>query len=135
MTQNSHYEIDHINRKITLSKKFSKAASILNTPEYKEMLQLRRDLPDFSYDVREIKKKSGKKSYTNLTYDNMKAFIAAKDGKDSIAIKQLDDVIKLSKIQAGPYAYVKTWFLTKYADYSAAIVEETPVSNIVPLKQ
>lgn len=41
------YEVDFINGKIILTKKFYKAASILNSPEYKTMLQLRTENPGF----------------------------------------------------------------------------------------
>ena len=68
MTKNTQYEIDFINSKIILTKKFAKAASILNTPEYTALIQIRRENPDFTIELREIKKKEGKKSYRNLTY-------------------------------------------------------------------
>lgn len=71
MTKNTQYEIDFINSKIILTKKFAKAASILNSPEYTALIQIRRENPDFTIELREIKKKEGKKSYRNLTYEHM----------------------------------------------------------------
>ena len=116
MTKNTQYEIDFINAKIILTKKFAKAASILNTPEYTTLMQLRRENPDFTIELREIKKKEGKKSYRNLTYEHMEDYIITREGKDSATYKEYLNVKKLSQIQAGPYAYVKSWFLKKYKD-------------------
>ena len=116
MTKNTQYEIDFINSKIILTKKFAKAASILNTPEYTTLMQMRRENPDFTIELREIKKKEGKKSYRNLTYDHMEDYIITREGKDSATHKEFLNVKKLSQIQAGPYAYVKSWFLKKYKD-------------------
>ena len=116
MTKNTQYEIDFINAKIILTKKFAKAASILNTPEYTTLMQMRRENPDFTIELREIKKKEGKKSYRNLTYDHMEDYIITREGKDSATYKEYLNVKKLAQIQAGPYAYVKSWFLKKYKD-------------------
>ena len=119
MKKSANYEINHIDESIIITKKFYKAASVLNSPEYKELMQARRDNPTFRIVLREIKKKVGKKSYRNLTYENMRAFITAKEQDETIRkerLEQLDKVIALSKIQPGPYAYVKVWFLDLYGD-------------------
>ena len=62
MNNRNPYEVDFINSKIILTKKFYKAASILNSPEYKTMLQLRAENPGFEIAIKEIKKKEGKKA-------------------------------------------------------------------------
>ena len=116
MTKNSRYEINHFQAKVILTKQFAKAASILNTPEYMTLLELRRNHPDYTFELREIRKKEGKKSYRNLTYEHMEAYIITRDGKGSEAHKEFEQVKKLSQVQAGPYAYVKSWFLKKYKD-------------------
>ena len=116
MTKNSRYEINHFQAKVILTKQFAKAASTLNTPEYMTLLELRRNHPDYTFELREIRKKEGKKSYRNLTYEHMEAYIITRDGKGSEAHKEFEQVKKLSQVQAGPYAYVKSWFLKKYED-------------------
>lgn len=119
MTKSANYEINHIDETIIVTKRFYKAASILNSPEYKELMVIRRDNPTFKVVLREIKKKVGKRSYRNLTYDNMRAFITAKEldaATRTARLAQLGRVIELSKVQAGPYAYVKVWFLGLYGD-------------------
>jgi len=46
----------------------------------------------------------------------MEEYIITLEGEESENMKEFDNVLKLSKVQAGPYAYVKTWFLKKYGD-------------------
>ena len=117
MIKNTNYTIDFISASIVVTKKFYKAASVLNSPEYKELMQLRRDNPSFSIVLREIKKKEGKKTYRNLTYENMGTFIESYETDDDVRadrLKEYEAVKALSKVQSGPYAYVKAWFLEKY---------------------
>lgn len=116
MTKTQQYEVDFINSKIILTKKFYKAATILNSTEYTTLMQLRHDNPGFAIELRSIKKKEGKKSYRNLTYKHMEEYIITLEGKESETLKEFNNVLKLSKVQAGSYAYVKTWFLKKYGD-------------------
>jgi hypothetical protein len=66
--------------------------------------------------IREIKRKAGKKTYKNLTIAKMREYIVDWEGKDSEAVKQFDKVDAISKVQAGPYAYVKAWFIKNYKD-------------------
>ena len=119
MTKSANYSIEFVTATIIITKKFYKAASVLNSPEYKEMMQLRRDNPDFTIVLREIKKKEGKKSYRNLNYENMRTFIENYETDDDARadrIKEFEKVMELSKVQNGPYAYVKTWFLKMYGE-------------------
>ena len=130
MTKNANYSIDFFTSTIIITKKFYKAASVLNSPEYKEMMQLRRDNPDFTIVLREIKKKENKKSYRNLNYKNMRTFIENYETDDDVRadrIKEFEKVKDLSKVQSGPYAYVKTWFLKMYGE--AYNPEEKVVEN------
>lgn len=119
MNKNSNYFIDQLNSTIILTKRFYKAASVLNSPEYKELMQARRDNPDFTIALREIKKKEGKKSYRNLNYENMRTFIENYETDDdarAARIKEFEKVKELSQVLSGPYAYVKTWFLKMYGE-------------------
>lgn len=131
MTKTQQYEVDFINSKIVLTKKFYKAATMLNSTEYTTLMQLRCDNPGFAIELRSIKKKEGKKSYRNLTYKHMEEYIITLEGKESETLKEFNNVLKLSKVQAGPYAYVKTWFLGKYGDAFKSEEEaaETPAAK------
>ena len=78
-----NYEVDFIESKIIVSKKFYQAAKTINTPEYKTLVQLRTENPGFAVELRTIQKKEGKKSYRNLTYENMREYIITREGEKS----------------------------------------------------
>ena len=111
-----NYNIDFTTKTIELTKRFAKNAGVLDTPEYKELLAIRHDYPDFQIAIREIKRKAGKKTYKNLTIEAMRAFITEWEGEESEALTTFEKVVAISKVQAGPYAYVKAWFIKNYKD-------------------
>ena len=43
MTKNTQYEIDFINSKIILTKKFAKSASIVGSKDYNTLCRIRKD--------------------------------------------------------------------------------------------
>ena len=124
MKKNTNYEINFTEMTITVTKSFLKEAGIIGSPAYIELARVRKDLPDFQIVQREITKKQGKKSYGKLTYKVMEDFIAVQEEENAPAVlAEFQRVQQLSKIQAGSYAYVKTWFLTRYKEVFT--VEET----------
>ena len=111
------YEINYIENTITVTKKFLKEAGVIGSPAYNELAQVRKDLPDFQIVQREIAKKPGKKAYGKLTYERMGEFIAVQEEENAeTVLAEFQRVQQLSKIQNGSYAYVKTWFLTRYKE-------------------
>ena len=115
--KNNHI-IDYANKTIILSKSFyEKACSIANKQEFAEMKTLRTEFPDFTFKVKKIKKNKSKKTYKNLTYENMEIYINVEEENPDIVLAELKKVKAKACIQSSPYAYVKKWFLQKYPDY------------------
>lgn len=125
---NTH-QIDYITKTIFLTKKFAKAASTVNSPEYNTMRKLRADFPDFSFELREIKRPQKKQSYARLNYDVMRKYIRMVEGEDSNNLQHLETIIEMSQGQAGHYAYVKTWFLHHYPKYKYAAFFESQTTH------
>ncbi|MBR3017064.1 MAG: hypothetical protein IKH57_08300 [Clostridia bacterium] len=117
MKKNHGYEIDYTKNTVTVTKKFLKEAGIIGSAAYTELAQVHRDHPDFQIVQREITKKQGKKTYGKLTYEVMADFIAVKEEENAPAVLvEFERVKALSKVQAGQYAFVKTWFLNRYSN-------------------
>ncbi len=76
-------KMNHLEKTITMTKKFYNAASILNTPEYVELMTILKEHPDYGMVVRKIAKAEGKKTYRNLTYKHMERLIKATDRRGS----------------------------------------------------
>lgn len=108
------YNFDAINTVLTITKDFARRASQLNSPEYKKMLQLRRDYPSLEIVMREGTKKQ---AASGISFKQMEGFIEqCRDAANRLAT--YERVKALSKVQRSPYKYVKEWFLTNYANYS-----------------
>ena len=111
----AYYSYDPIDNTLTMTAAFAKKASQLNTPEYNIVRQLRNDNPGMKIEKSAAKAPANRP--LNITFAKMEEFIKqCRDSKDRLdAFKK---VKALSRIQASPYKYVKTWFLNNYANYS-----------------
>lgn len=112
---NAPYKINHAVKKIELTKSFHTKASVIGSKEYNDVKMLHADFPLYEIVLKEIKKNSRKKTYSNLTYDNMRLYISEQGGKEELTM--FDRILKMSQIQAAPYGFVKKWFLTNYSEY------------------
>jgi len=111
------YAIKHIDKKIILSKAFYKRAEISRTSECKEMTRLRKQYPDYTFELKEIKRAKNKRTYKKLTYDNMRQYIAFQDGEQAANLTVLEENIKIAKTKTSSYIHVKKWFLDNYPDF------------------
>ena len=120
----TNIKINHEKKNIIITKSFNKKASEVGSVEYETMKDLRIDFPNYKVKVKEIKKNPNKKSYAKLTYENMKKYIECIESNN---LDILEIVIKASKAQPSPYAFVKKWFLASYPDYREynAVIEKT----------
>ena len=120
------YKIDYINEKITVTKKFLKAAGVYNSPEYKLVKELRADYPTFSFEEKKIEKKVGKTTHKNLTFEKMREHLVIRDGDESDTVKRYDYLMEFYKTHAGRYAKIKSWYLDQCKD---EYVDETETSE------
>lgn len=117
------YKIDVLNNKVLLTGSFLRAAGRLGTPEYKTMMDLRRELPEYKFEEETTTRKKTTNKNKNLTYQNMRGHIQAVYGdtqKGKEALETLDKVVALSKIQSNPYKYVRDWFVNEFPNYNSA---------------
>ena len=85
------YKIDVLNNKVYLTASFLRAASRLGTPEYNELLALRRELPDYGFQKAETDRKKTTNKNKNLTYAKMRDHIKAVYGETQKA----DEMLKI----------------------------------------
>ena len=109
------YSYDPITNTLTMTAAFAKNASQLHTAEYNIVRQLRNDNPGMKIEKSAAKVPSNRP--LTITFAKMEEYIKqCRDSKDRL--EAFKKVKTLSKIQASPYKYVKTWFLNNYANYS-----------------
>ena len=115
MKQNVGYEIDFVEGKIVVSKKFLKEASDVTTAAYSDLVKIRKDYPDFTIEPRQIAKPENKMTYGKLTYDFMRDYIGTKENSE-VVLTEYENVRRLAKFQRAQYVFVKKWFLDLYGD-------------------
>lgn len=129
--KNNGFTINHVNKQIVVSKAFLAKASQLGTSEFETVRKLMEMLPRYKFVQKEsIKKNPNKKTYRNLTYDNMKKYIEANEKNPVAMLAEFQNVKAKSCIQSSPYAYVKKWFLEQYPDYTESKTEQETDSTV-----
>lgn len=131
--KNNGFTINHVKKQIVVSKAFLARASQLGTQEFEKVMELMEKLPGYTLTQKEsIKKNPNKKTYRNLTYENMETYIGANEKNPIAMLAEFQTVKTKSCIQPSPYAYVKKWFLEQYPDYTESKTEqETATMSIV----
>lgn len=122
MNNTKGYAINFVAGEIIITKRFSKAAGIIDSDAYKTMLALRKDFPDFEIVIKPIEKKENKVTYKGLSIEEMKRFITANRDKEEQEL--FEKILKLQQGKKGKYATVKKWFLDNYKDIYTTELEE-----------
>lgn len=109
------YTYDALNDALTITEAFAKRASVLHSAEYEIIREFRATHPGRPINLAD--KKTSNNRPLKLSFKQMGEFIAkCRDAEARTA--RFEQVKALSKVQPSPYAYVKTWFLDNYANYS-----------------
>ena len=109
------YTYDALNDTLIITEAFAKRASVLHSAEYEIIREFRATHPGRPINLAE--KKTSNNRPLKLSFKQMGEFIAkCRDAEARTA--RFEQVKALSKVQPSPYAYVKTWFLDNYANYS-----------------
>lgn len=109
-----NYEIDIVNEKVYVDPTFVKKSSNLKTPEFKEFMELKRTLPEFSFEEKKLNLE--KNTYKGLTNDVMEAFILyyEKIENREIVLKEFKEIRAESVFKKNKASFVRSWFLSKY---------------------
>lgn len=109
------YTYDALNDALTITEAFAKRASVLHSAEYEIIREFRATHPGRPINLAD--KRTSSNRPLKLSFKQMGEFIAkCRDAEARTA--RFEQVKALSKVQPSPYAYVKTWFLDNYANYS-----------------
>ena len=112
--------INYITMTIEMTKAESKAAGKIGTEEFKNMLSLMQQFPNYKIQVatRAATKKSC--DYKGLTYDYMKKYIQAHDDEQKTIMAEFETLrgesneAKNALAESCSYQEIKEWFLNKF---------------------
>ena len=121
--------IDHENKKIRLPKAFAKASGKYGSEEYRMLMEIKRDVPNYEVIV-ETTRKQPRDNFKGLTYDYMERYIKKHNSKLIEEFKILrgekEDMNGLFKSRS--YSQIKKWFLTNFPEVKNF---ETSITEII----
>ena len=92
---------------VRVTKAFLKNAMVFGTPEYKLWKEIRLDCPNAVMITKDIKRNPNKRTYRNMTYKNMVAYITVHEGANAENVLAEFEIAKASSaIQQSPYRHV-----------------------------
>ena len=139
MTKTSNYIINHEEMTITMTRDFAKRANIINSDEYRALVQFRKDFTDYTIKTQETKEARNKNTHKGLTLPVMKKYLETRDNAAD-ALRAFELAKAYYKGQPAYYAKVKAWFFSNYKeDYlkyapAATVAETTQSEEDTPLE-
>ncbi len=114
-------KVNHIDRTIVMDRTFAKLAENTRSEEYAHLQQVRKDYPDYTVVLRQIKKNANKETYAGLTYDYMRDYIilhSATNEEELAAVAEFEELLFISRCHSKGKRYpaIKAWFLAKYSE-------------------
>lgn len=116
------FEINYRNNTIEITKAFAKKAGSPYNNEYAELMQIRKDNPNYRVVVVANTKRTRKNSLRGLNYDFMKQYIERHDTEDQSIMAEFNKMTVKSKdnLATQRYGEVKKWFLEQYPEICEA---------------
>ena len=113
-------KINYTSMTIEMTKAESKAAGKIGTAEFKNMLSLMQQFPNYKIQV--IARAATKKScdYKGLTFDYMEKYIASRDDEKKSIMAEFEmlrgesNEAKNALAESCSYQEIKEWFLNKF---------------------
>ena len=110
-------KVNHEENTIFVGKSFMTKASQYGTDEYKILLNVKHDFPDYKVNIIGPKKAVDKMSTKGLTREFMEHHIVKRYGAESEQHKEFKKQKDLSEAYINPYMYMRKWFVKKYPDW------------------
>lgn len=113
-------KVNHESKTLIMDRTFAKFAEDTKSNEYAHLQQVRRDYPDYSVEVRKIKRNSQKETYKGLNYEYMEEYILRHETEENAlaVIREFNELRTISRChkQGVRYPTIKKWFLEKYPE-------------------
>lgn len=110
------YRIDYMTNTLIMNYKFSQAAEVYGSKEYRIIQGIKRDYPDINICVQSGREQNTTRYNKNLKYENMEKYIRCFDNSD-VLLKRFETVKKMSATLKSPYKFVCDWFVAQFPDY------------------
>lgn len=118
MKRNHTYEINYLNKVVTVTRKFMDAATQMNNNEFDLLTRFSDMGLHVLVENRKRRPKPQNGKLPLLTYKMMQDYITMLDDAEEM-LKEFDSIRKSAKSRKDRYQYVNTWFRTTFPRYDA----------------
>lgn len=128
------FKLNHADETIELTKQFAKASGKYNSEEYKLLMEVKKDFPNYKIVVKDTpKRKQSKDSFKGLTYDYMERYIQ-KQGNDEEILKAFNELRKKENTndkltERATYGEIKKWFLNTFPEVKEFQLKQKEMIN------
>ena len=121
----SNIAIDITTKTIIISKVFYKKATAYGTAEYKELRNAIQENPTIEISFKTVEKKT----YRNLTFEVMEAYIITQPNSEANLI-EFAAVKTIAEAKGSKYPLTKKWFLATFPEYKNNEVSKDETKTI-----
>ena len=108
-------KINHAKEEINMTKATAKKASIIGTDEYRQLVEVKRDLPNYTVVI--VSPKGKENSNKGLTLPLMETLIKAMSNDNQAAIEGFDKVRNYYQNSNFHFSKPKEYFVSHYPDW------------------
>ena len=126
------FKLNHADETIELTKQFAKASGKYNSEEYKLLMEVKKDFPNYKIVVKDTpKRKQSKDNYKGLTYDYMERYIQKHNSKliEEFKILRGEKENMNGLFKSRSYSQIKKWFLTNFPEVKNFETSRTEIIN------
>lgn len=120
-------KIDFNKKAIVMDRTFAKNCENTHSEEYQHLQAVRKDYPEYTVNIRTIRKNPNKKIYKGLTYEYMENYILKHESEDTLAavLEEYRELRLISQCHGKGFRYptIKKWFLAKYPEIEEFLEE------------
>lgn len=120
----THFNYNFVEKTIIGTKAAINRANRGLNPEYNELTAMLTTHPDFKVVEKNIQKKEGKKTYSNLTFKRMEEYISLQNNSKEKLI-EFEAVKAVAEAKGAKYPLTKKWFLATYKEYKESDISES----------
>ena len=125
----TNIRINYTERQIEVTAAYLKKASVFGTEEFKELKQIRDSEPTFKVVAKTAKRNNKKNTYSNLTFEAMKAHIVrfeTDEAERTTRLKEFSEIRKYAAARKAEYPLTKKWFLSNYKEtYNNSVISSS----------
>lgn len=116
--KNTEMRINFTDKEIVITKAYAKKISVYGSKEYKEFIEVQKNLPDFNVVEKAPAKRTSSQS-SRITLSDIKRYISFHDDENKSKMAELDRMCNAKangELESKSFFEIKKWFFEQYPE-------------------